>query len=150
VPTTAITVDLRPDAPETVDAELLGVPFSGSLSPLATRLDAALHGQLSGLVASGEARSDSGATALLHVGPDRPVDARRVALVGVGDAGELDDDGVRTAAAAAVRLAKRIGGTVAFAYDPDLGLDDARQRCSADTPPAAGRRQARSCAPIAS
>jgi len=118
---------LTSDPAELVTAELLAVPFTGTLSPTATRLDNALGGGLTELLASNEASAEPGTAAILHTGANGRLAASRVALVGVGDAAAMDDDAVRTAAATAVRSLRRIGGTVVWALDPGLGIGDEMQ-----------------------
>src|SRR5215470_16316995 len=95
-------VDVDSAAPESVEAELLAVPFGGALSAVARRLDGLLGGALARLVESGEAKAGAGASVVLHLVGDEGIAARRVALVGADGTGE---DAVRTAAAAAVRAA---------------------------------------------
>jgi leucyl aminopeptidase len=59
-----------------------------------------------------------GRTAVLY--PDENAPARRIVLVGLGPADELDADAVRTAAAAVAEAAERIGGTLAWLLDDTL------------------------------
>jgi leucyl aminopeptidase len=59
-----------------------------------------------------------GRTAVLY--PDGNTPARRVVLVGLGPAEELDADTVRTAAAAVAEAAERVGGTLAWVLDDSL------------------------------
>src|SRR5471032_2606819 len=126
--TARVIVEVTSSAPETLAAELLAVPFSGSSSPVFARLDAMLGGALSKLTASGEAKSEPGKAAVLHVPAGSEVAAARVALVGVGAGGETDDDAVRTAASAAVRAARGLGGSVVWAFDPGLAAPDDQVR----------------------
>jgi leucyl aminopeptidase len=53
--------------------------------------------------------------------------ASRIALVGVGAPAELDEDAIRTAAAAAVRAVHGLGGTVAWLFTPELAMSPERQ-----------------------
>ena len=101
------------------EAGLLAVPYTGSRTPLVDRVDGLVEGRLAQLLASGEAKADAGTTALAG--------ADRVALVGIGAAGELDADGVRTGAAAAARKAAISGGTLVWAFEADVPLDAAEQ-----------------------
>jgi leucyl aminopeptidase len=52
--------------------------------------------------------------------PDGNTPARRVVLVGLGPADELDADSVRTAAAAVAGASERVGGTLAWLLDDSL------------------------------
>ena len=122
-------VEVEPAAPETIAAELLAIPFAGSLSGTFRRLDERLNGRLATLVETGEAKADAGKAVVLHVSPGEGVTAARVALVGVGAANAFDEDSVRTAAAAAARAGAGlgVGGTVVWAFDDELPLEPARQ-----------------------
>jgi leucyl aminopeptidase len=122
-----VIVEIDTAAAETVATELLAVPFSGSPSAGFRRLDERLGGRLSGLVASGEAKGEAGKTVLLHVVPGEEVAAARVLVVGVGAGDAFDEDSVRTAAAAAARAGKSFGGSVVWAFDSALPLDDFEQ-----------------------
>jgi leucyl aminopeptidase len=119
--------DVETVAPESFATELLVVPLAGAPSALFLRLDALLGGRLARLVESGEATADANRVAVLHVADGEQVAAKRVAVVGVAADGEVDEDSVRTASAAAVGAAKGFGGTVAWAFDPDLALPPDRQ-----------------------
>jgi leucyl aminopeptidase len=94
---------------------------------LVRRLDGLLGGRLARLIASGEAKPDAARIAVLHLEPDGPVAAERVALVGATLSGELDEDSLRTAAATAIRAARGLGGTLAWAFDEELGLSPEQQ-----------------------
>jgi leucyl aminopeptidase len=59
-----------------------------------------------------------GRTAVLYPNGNSP--ARRIVLVGLGPAEELDADTVRTAAAAVAEAAERVGGTLAWVLDDSL------------------------------
>jgi leucyl aminopeptidase len=122
-----VDIVVTADAPELVHAELLAVPFTGTLSAAATRLDASVEGGLSRLVAAGEASAEAGKLALLHSNSKMGLAAARIALVGLGGAANVDDDAVRAAAAAAASSLRNIGGTVAWVFDPELGIDTERQ-----------------------
>jgi leucyl aminopeptidase len=60
----------------------------------------------------------AGRTAVMY--PNGKAPARRVVLVGLGPADELDADTVRTAAAAVAEAAERVGGTLAWLLDDSL------------------------------
>ena len=110
-----------------VEADVLGIalPEPPTLSPAAQEIDAALGGRLARLVEDGDATGGRGALAVLHTGGD--VAPRRVALVGLGRAAEVDADAVRTAAARAAAAAGRTGErTVAWLLDGETsGLSSA-------------------------
>ena len=120
-------VEIESAAPESVTSEVLAVPFAGSPSATFRSLDERLGGRLSGLVASGEAKAEAGRTVLLHVAPGEQIAAARVVVVGVGAGDGLDEDSVRTAAAAAARAGTSFGGSVVWAFDGDLPLEDSQQ-----------------------
>ena len=120
-------VEIESAAPESVAAEVLAVPFAGAPSAVFRALDERLGGRLSALLASGEAKEEAGKAVVLHVAPGEQVAATRVAVIGVGARDAFDEDSVRTAAAAAVKLGKGLGGTVAWAFDSELPLDGRRQ-----------------------
>jgi leucyl aminopeptidase len=65
-----------------------------------------------------EVATKAGRTAVLY--PDGNTPARRVVLVGLGPADELDADSVRTAAAAVAGASERVGGTLAWLLDDSL------------------------------
>ena len=122
-----MVVEIESAAPERVAGEVLAVPFAGTASGLLRRLDGLVGGRLAGLIASGEASSEAGATVVLHLGPAEPVAAARIALVGVGRDDGFDEDAVRTAARAAARCADGLGGTVVWGFDGELPLAAGRQ-----------------------
>ena len=113
-------VEIENAAPESIPCEVLAVPFSESPSAVFRRLDERLRGRLAGLVASGEAKGEAGKTVLLHVSPGEEVAAARVVIVGVGPGDGLDEDSVRTAAAAGARAGKSFGGSVAWARSTSM------------------------------
>ena len=83
-----------------------------------------------------------GRTAVLYPNGNAP--ARRVVLVGLGPADELDADAIRTAAASVAEAAERVGGTLAWLLDdsfptPSRRAPSSTGSCSAPTTPAAGR-----------
>jgi hypothetical protein len=125
-------------APESLDAQLLLVPFSGTTSAVGHRIDALLGGSLVRLAET--AKADAGAVGVVQAEPDGPVAARRVALVGVGSG---DGDDLRAAAAAGIRAAGAAGGTVVWAFDAELGAGQQRLqsvRRAGDHQPLDGRR----------
>ncbi len=117
-------IEVTSEAPEAQAAELLAVPFTGAASALVRRVDELVEARLSRLIESGEAKADPGTIALVHPGPADRVAAARLALVGVGAA---EEDDVRTAGASVARTARSLGGTLVWAFDPELGLDPEEQ-----------------------
>jgi leucyl aminopeptidase len=111
-------VELTAEAPETLQAELLAVPFAGTASALLQRVDGALGAGLARVVGVAAGRADAGSCVLVY--PEAAGGA--VALVGVGEPPELDADAIRTGAAAAARAARELGGTLAWAFDADLPI----------------------------
>jgi leucyl aminopeptidase len=100
-----------------LEADLVAIPYSGSPTGLIDRVNRSAGGRLGRLLSAGEARPDAGSTALAHVDGLR---AERIALVGVGGAGELDADGLRTGAASAARAAAALGGRLAWVIDHEI------------------------------
>src|SRR5258708_4651373 len=74
-------------------------------------------------MAASVCKDGRGAISVLHLSPADGLAAARIALVGVGEDAELDEDAVRSAAAAAAQAAAGLGGTLAWAYDDALPLD---------------------------
>jgi leucyl aminopeptidase len=101
------TVTTRPAAE--LRADLLAVPLAQvdakrwRLPARLAALDAALGGRLGEVVAAGDFRGKRGETLLLYGSAGLP--ARRVLLVGLGAEAEVDLQGLREAAAAAVAAA---------------------------------------------
>ena len=120
-----LPIDLsNADAAVQLEADLVSLPYFGSPTGIVDRFDRLTGGRLARLVASREARTDAGSVAVVHVDGLR---AERIALVGVGDAGELDADGIRTGAAEAARAAARLGGRLAWVVDDELPLSTKEQ-----------------------
>ena len=103
-----MNVDVIGAEPAEVDADVLAVPVGGAL---VQELDSLFGGRLA------RAAADADPVAVLHVADE--LRARRVAAVVVDT---LDAEGLRTAAARAVR-AQRDGGTVAWGLDESLPRD---------------------------
>jgi leucyl aminopeptidase len=103
-----VNVDVTGAEPAELEADLLAVAVGGAL---VQELDPRFGGRLA------RAAADADPVAILHVGDE--LRARRVAAVAVE---ELDAEGLRTAAARAVR-AHQGGGTVAWALDESLPID---------------------------
>ncbi|HSC50387.1 MAG TPA: M17 family peptidase N-terminal domain-containing protein, partial [Gaiellaceae bacterium] len=113
-------VEVQAVAPEQVEADVVAVPLApgDGLAGAAATLDTSLGGLLGRLAGEGELQRDAGRTALVHV--DGKLGAARVAVAGVGDAG--DADSLRTAAAAVARQTSGFAGTLAWAIDDSLPL----------------------------
>jgi leucyl aminopeptidase len=122
-----ITVELK--LPGQIEPDVLAVPFAeGSealLSAGARILDERLNGRLARLADAGELRPELGKTVLLHT--DGELNARHVAIAGVGPLDGLDADAIRTGAAAVAREAEDVGGTIAWLLDETLPLPPGEQ-----------------------
>jgi leucyl aminopeptidase len=121
-------VEIEVVAPTELAGDVIAVAVTEPASPLsgaAAILDERLGGRLARLAADGELRGELGEAALIHV--DGGAGAPRVVAAGLGPAGEVDADAVRTAAAAAVRAVERLGGTVAWLLDESMPLHAAEQ-----------------------
>jgi leucyl aminopeptidase len=104
-----VTVDVR--RPGDASAELLALPVA-RFERRAARLPAALasadratRGQVRAAIASGDFQGKADQSLLLY--PDRRLRAKRVLLLGVGDAAKLDRDALRQLAGRCVREAAR-------------------------------------------
>jgi leucyl aminopeptidase len=114
-------IEVADSAPGEVDADLLAAAtFQGGLTGSAAALDDLLDGRLTRLVADGELTGKLGSAALIHV--DNGVHARRVVIAGLGAQDAAGRDAFRTAAAAAARLARAFGGTIAWIVDGSFAL----------------------------
>jgi leucyl aminopeptidase len=107
-----VNVDVTGAEPAEVVADVLAVPVGGAL---VQELDSLFGGRLA------RAAADADPVAVLHVGDE--LRARRVAAVVVDT---LDAEGLRAAAARAVR-AQKGRGTVAWALDESLPCDPPSQ-----------------------
>jgi leucyl aminopeptidase len=115
-----VRLDLNQAAPEDSASDLLAVPFFGVPSVLLDRLDALLGGRLAPLAA--DASAEPGRTAILNVHEADGVASARVGLIGVGPAREPEAASLRTAAAAAARLCRGFGGSLAWTVDREFLL----------------------------
>ncbi len=95
------------------------IELAGSLS----ELDQALSGTLAELIEESEFKGKSGSSAATRVGGGNPI--RKIAIVGLGKANNLNMDVVRQAAAAIAKLAKREKCKSVGVSFPDLALDSA-------------------------
>src|SRR5262245_17521204 len=112
-----ITVDAR--NPNEASADLLALPvarFEKRVAKLPAALasaDRATRGQVRAAIASGDFQGKPDQSLLLY--PDRRLRAKRVLLLGVGDAAKLDSDALRLLAGRCVReAARRRAGRVAL------------------------------------
>ncbi len=105
------------------EADVLAVPVGpGGLSASAASLDA----RVTTLAAEEDVAGEAGRTAVLYPEGEKS-GPRRLVLVGLGPAAELDTDTLRTAAAEAARKTERVGGSIAWLLDDSLGLSLADQ-----------------------
>jgi leucyl aminopeptidase len=96
-------------------------PFSDG----ARVLDDQLKGRLHRLAESGELKGELGKTLLLHT--DGDLNARRVVVAGIGKAGDVDADALRTAASAVAGCVADVGGSIGWLLDDSLPLSQAEQ-----------------------
>jgi leucyl aminopeptidase len=109
------------DAPP--EADVLAVPVGpDGLPENADSLD----GRLAILAAEEDVSGEAGRTAVLYPDAEKPA-PRRIVLVGLGPAAELDADTLRTAAAEVARTTERVGGSIAWLLDDSLGLSHTEQ-----------------------
>jgi len=107
-----VQIEIAPPGQTQVDALAL---------PLAQPLDnARLPGRLKELAASGEFRGERAEALLVHTAGD--LEAPRVVLAGLGARADVDLDALRTAAAVAVQLLARVGGSVGWLLDESLPI----------------------------
>jgi leucyl aminopeptidase len=111
-------------APETPpEADVLAIPVGpGGLPGNAASLD----GRLAALAAEEDVAAEAGRTAVLYPDGDKSA-PRRLALVGLGPAADLDADTLRTAAAEVARKTERVGGSIAWLLDDSLDLSHTDQ-----------------------
>jgi leucyl aminopeptidase len=113
-----------------LEADLLVVPFAEDARELPAALEASLRTRLTPLLEGGEVTGAFGEATLVHLDNGS---VRRVALAGLGKPHRIDADSVRTAMTAAVREAKRVGGTIAWLVDDSLPVSAEEQaRAAAD------------------
>jgi leucyl aminopeptidase len=123
-----VTVDSR--APVDVSADLLALPMSASsakrlrLEPRLAALDRASGGQIRAAFASGDFSAKKDQMLLLYGG--RSLRAKRILLLGLGDASELDTETLRRQAGQAVSQAmSRKARRVALAVPREAAATDA-------------------------
>ena len=108
--------------PGQADADTLAVVLTrgDSLSEGARVLDQQLDGRLQRLADGGELHAELGKTVLLHT--DGELKARRVVVAGIGEAGKVDADAMRTAASAVASAVSDTGGSIGWLLDDSLPL----------------------------
>ena len=115
-------VEVRAAQDTPPEAEVLAVPVGPSGLPATA---AGLDARAAQVAVAEDIASEVGRTAVLYPEPDGP--RRRLVLVGLGPADELDGDTLRTAASSVARETKRVGGSIAWLLDGSLGLSDTAQ-----------------------
>ena len=93
------------------DADVLAVPVGPGGIPSGGDVPGAVR-----IAVEEDLAAKAGRTAVLYA--EEP--SKRIVLVGLGPADELDADAVRTAAAAVARATERVGGTLAWVLDDSL------------------------------
>jgi leucyl aminopeptidase len=122
-----VAVDIK--LPGQAEADTLAVALAeGDPAPFsagAKILDDQLEGRLRRLAESGELKGELGRTLLLHT--DGELNARRVVVAGIGKAGDVDADALRTAASAVAGCVADVGGSIGWLLDDSLPLSQAEQ-----------------------
>jgi leucyl aminopeptidase len=122
-----LNLTLTSTEPADIEAELLVLAVGEAdleSSELVGRTDARVAGVLRRAAGEERFRGKLGQTLVAHVRDVRP---QRIALVGVGAAGDPEGQSLRVAAGAAARLAASVGAArVAFAWSSPAGGSDAR------------------------
>ena len=126
-----VTLRRSPLAARACGLLAVGVPEGAArLTGAALACDRATKGAVTRALAAGDFKGRANETALLYA---EGVKARRVLLVGVGRAEDLDEKRIRLAAAAASRRARELGaGTLALALNVAVALDDASAQAAAE------------------
>jgi leucyl aminopeptidase len=115
-------VEVRAASDTPPEADVLALAIGPDGLPA---ISASLDGDAARVAREEDVAAKAGRTAVLYPNGDRP--ARRIVLVGLGPASELDSDTLRTAAAAVAEAAERVGGTLAWFLDDSLPLEHAEQ-----------------------
>jgi leucyl aminopeptidase len=121
-------IDVTASALGEIEAQTLAFAVADPASDLPApgrELDGLLGGRLARLAEAGDLRTEPWGVCVLHVNGE--LRAERVVASGLGKAGAVDSDALRTAAAAVVRAESPIGGTLAWALDDSLPLPLAEQ-----------------------
>ena len=94
-------------------------------------VDKALDGAISELIAGGDLRGKLGQTVVLY--PRGAIPARRVIVVGLGEADDFDLESVREAAGAAIKQAQKVGAVnvASIVHGGGIGGLDAGQAAQA-------------------
>jgi leucyl aminopeptidase len=122
----AMAIDVAP--PRSFAGALLAVVVTDAppaLGPAAATLDERLGGRLAQLLESGDLSGTRGDASVIHLNGEVP--AARVVAAGVGRAGDVDADAIRTAAAAVAREARRFGGEVGWLVEKRLAPTPSEQ-----------------------
>jgi leucyl aminopeptidase len=107
-------VEVQDVAPGEAPADVLALPLTdGGVLP---KIDSQTDKLLSGLIGDGEIRGELGVVRLVHD------NGKRIAVAGVGEAGRVDADALRTAASVVVEEVARFAESVAWALDDALQL----------------------------
>jgi len=116
--------------PADIDADLLVLAVGDSeleRSDLLDRTDARVGGVLKRAAGEERFRAKPAQTLIVHV---RDVRAQRIALVGLGAAGDRGTQSLRVAAGCAARIAATVGAArVAFAWSPPAAADGDARAC---------------------
>ncbi|MEK6275551.1 MAG: leucyl aminopeptidase [Actinomycetota bacterium] len=112
-------VEVSPASSSFPEADVLAVPIGPNGPPTPSGLE----GPAQRIAEEESVGEKAGRTAVLYLeeGP------RRIVLVGLGPADELDADALRTAASSVAKETKRVGGSIAWLLDDSLGLSHAEQ-----------------------
>jgi leucyl aminopeptidase len=114
-------VEVRAASDTPPEADVLAVPVGpGGLPASAGSLEGAAR-----VAQEEDLAAEVGRTAVLYPDGDGP--AKRIVLVGLGPADELDADTLRTAAAAVAEAAEPLGGTLAWLFDDSVDLPHVEQ-----------------------
>jgi leucyl aminopeptidase len=116
-------VEVSAADPGDLDVDVLALAVAEPVD--AGRVDQRLRERFDALAAAGEIKGELGAALLVHLNGE--IAAKRVAATGLGPAGAVDADAIRTAAASVARSASSFGGSVGWAIDPSLSIEPADQ-----------------------
>jgi leucyl aminopeptidase len=120
-------VEVRAPQEMAPEADVVAVAVSddgGGLPSAAEAFSEPLRSGLAKIADEEQVAEEVGRTAILYPDDGKP---RRLIAVGLGAAGELDADTLRTAAARVADAADRVGGTLAWLLDDSLAISPAEQ-----------------------
>jgi leucyl aminopeptidase len=120
-------IDVAVAAPAEIESDVLAVAVPEPGAPLpkaAAELDEILRGRIAALVSSGEVRGERDSAVVVHAAANG---SSRIAVAGLGEAGKVDGDALRTAAAAVARSVKRFTRTLGWILDDSLPIPAAEQ-----------------------